>query len=474
MLRFILAGSLLAGCLVSFAPPGRAQQGPVALTPARVPAPALRHALLPKLRDQAPGDAGPHYRKANELLLTLPPAGDERQRLHQLIDNLQNPALPDLPRDQVRQVLQIYKGVIDQLEQAARCEGCDWGMTDPLRKRGFRHGFYNEVGQLRLAGQLLCLRARLELLDDRPDQALRTLRTAYVLAHRLGNTPWLGSYANAEELVGYINARLFEVMGHPKTPNLYWSLTDLPRPFLDVRKPLEGLRLQIYGMFPGLEAIATRRDAKLPADQLDTTVEFLARLRPRDVIPPLSRVALAGAIQRQHETAKKVLLEQGWPRDWVESMPQLHAALLHGLADFDEGLDELRRWEGVPYWQARPALEALEQKQREERRRPPADSPAVPMNHFLPQPAQVYGPQVRVERQFAALRCLEALRLYAAHHEGKLPASLGEIKEVPIPIDPETGQPFEYRLHEGQATLETPSVPGKGTNFLRYEVTIRR
>ena len=56
------------------------------------------------------------------------------------------------------------------------------------------------------------------------------------------------------------------------------------------------------------------------------------------------------------------------------------------------------------------------------------------------------GARTRMDRRVAALRCVEAVRLYAAAHDGKLPPSLDEIKDVPVPRDPVDDKPFGYRL----------------------------
>ena len=54
---------------------------------------------------------------------------------------------------------------------------------------------------------------------------------------------------------------------------------------------------------------------------------------------------------------------------------------------------------------------------------------------------------------------VEALRLYAAAHEGALPAKLTDVS-VPLPVDPFTGQPFRYELIDGTAHLR--GSPPKG------------
>ena len=48
--------------------------------------------------------------------------------------------------------------------------------------------------------------------------------------------------------------------------------------------------------------------------------------------------------------------------------------------------------------------------------------------------------RTRFERDIAMLRCLEAIRMYAAEHGGKLPRSLEDISSVPVPIDPLHGR----------------------------------
>ena len=82
--------------------------------------------------------------------------------------------------------------------------------------------------------------------------------------------------------------------------------------------------------------------------------------------------------------------------------------------------------------------------------------------------------QTALERALAALRVIEALRMHAAVHDGKLPDKLDDVTEVPIPNDPGTDRPFEYNRDGDTATLVS-LVPGDPVpnNGLRYRVTIR-
>ncbi len=89
---------------------------------------------------------------------------------------------------------------------------------------------------------------------------------------------------------------------------------------------------------------------------------------------------------------------------------------------------------------------------------------------------QIHLARARLERQFVALRLIEAIRLYAANHEGRLPATLADIKEVSLPVCPLSGKSFEYRVEGERAFLAAPPIPRQSNSIkpLRYEITLRR
>jgi hypothetical protein len=93
---------------------------------------------------------------------------------------------------------------------------------------------------------------------------------------------------------------------------------------------------------------------------------------------------------------------------------------------------------------------------------------------WLPNLSKVLTAQVRLDRKIAALRVIEALRMHAAANGSQLPDSLDQVKVVPVPRDPGTGQPFEYRKDGGTAIL-TSRIPGEPLDKtgLRYMLTVR-
>ena len=158
----------------------------------------------------------------------------------------------------------------------------------------------------------------------------------------------------------------------------------------------------------------------------------------------------------------------------VEALPALQAVLIYVLDEYDRWRDDTLKWAEMPYPQAGPGL-------RQTRRRLEALGPslrALPLIQVVPPLEQVAAARARLERKLAGLRCVEAVRLYAAAHDGKLPAALDAFKEVPVPADPVTGRPFGYALREGRAVLVAPPPAGETAvapdHAWRYELTVKR
>lgn len=79
----------------------------------------------------------------------------------------------------------------------------------------------------------------------------------------------------------------------------------------------------------------------------------------------------------------------------------------------------------------------------------------------------------RFERDLRILQCLEAIRLYAAAHDGRLPQTLNQITGYTLPKDPLNDQPFVYGVTGDGAILESPAPKGEDARVgLRYEITI--
>src|SRR5262245_19614048 len=430
--------------------------------------PALRYQLLPELRDVKPGNAALLYQRAHA------PEWFARFRRDPDYDKyndwLELP-LEKFPRSKAEGLLP--KQALDEVDLAARRSYCDWELVDRLRKDGLSL-LIPDVQALREYGSLLHLRARIELLDEKFDKAVYTLQSGYALGRHAGDGPTLIQSLVGVAIVGMMNKGVEDFIQRPGAPNLYWALTDLPRPMVDMRKPLQGERIMVEALLPGLHDML--RDAKNRPLSKEEIVGYLDRIGPLvDGKGSEFRLSAAVVSASMYPAARKYLIAQGRKAEEVDALPVLQTALLYAAAVYEERFDELRKWQSLPYWQAREALARVERDMRA-RRAEGVNFGTLVADLMIPAVQKVVFAGHRLERNIAALRVVEALRLHAALNGGRLPDSLADIREAPIPIDPVSGKEFTYKREGARAYLSAVPPPGEvanEANTLRYEITLR-
>ena len=438
------------------------------LRPAKEPVPALKYHLLPELTERTPGNAALLYYRAFSpewLLHRRKPYSEQLAKWE---------GDPRVSPDELRWAL-TYRP-LKEIDLAARREYCEWGLAPRLRQEGIGL-LLPDIQSFREFARVLYLRARFQILDGKFDDAIYTLQTGLSLGRDISNAPTL-----IQALVG--NAIAFQALKEveqwvqaPGAPNLYWALTDLPRPFIDMRKPLQGERLMLESLFPGVRDLQAHKRV-LSRSEVERMLAPLAGLR-HDLGLRMSelegRLGLAMLAARSYPAARRDLLHQGWTREQLDAMPITQAFVLHEVFLYDNHYDDFVKWAGVPYLQARAGLARAEQRLKATR----ADRSlgGIIATLLLPAVNKVMFASVRLDRRVDALRCVEALRLYAAAHEGKLPQKLADITEVPIPPDPITGKPFGYKLAGGKATLTAPAPVGEQPNLsntIVFEITLKK
>jgi hypothetical protein len=463
---------LVAATAAPAQPPSEAEPIKLTLSPAAAPSPALKHTLLPELMDQTPGNAALEYYRAfsPEWWTNI----RQPKVWEKITDSLQTP-FKDFPRKEMAWIANLR--MLEQVDRAARREYVDWGMAERLRRDGINL-LLPEIQSLRQIATLLAVRARLEIAEGRFDKAVYTLQTGLALAHHTGEGVIL-----IQDLVGMAMAQLMiapleELIQQPGAPNFYWALTDLPRPFFDLRKALQGEKLWASGTIPELYTLET---TQLAPEQQQKLLQFVgggvdALFGRKPDWKPNWNNHLIGTLLVLHAypQAKQALIAEGRKPEEVEALPALQVVLIHSLHVYQRLQDDLYKSYGLPYWEARPLMVQADQRFRQARSR----LEGMPFIDFLPAIQKVVVASVRTDRRIAALRCVEAIRIYAAAHDGKLPAALETIKEVPIPLDPMTGKAFTYRVNGERATLYAPPPAGEQAipnyNMLKYELTFRR
>ena len=136
-----------------------------------------------------------------------------------------------------------------------------------------------EVGPLQVLAESLQVRFRAEVAAQRFDDAIRTARTMFAVGRHLGEHP-----TAVADLVGLWAAHLGldtleEMVQQPTCPNLYWALTDLPCPLVDLRKGVQGDRILVATLLRPI-----RDDAPMSAAEIESLVGRTLRraeLRPR-------------------------------------------------------------------------------------------------------------------------------------------------------------------------------------------------
>ncbi len=467
--------SLLLVSILADTPKAATPQPPlIRLAPqaAAKPPSALHYRLLPYTADLIAGNAAPFWHKA---------VNAERDVPHKITQEEYQWAesdfpLRDLPRPKVQAFVAQYGYALRMARQASLRDHCDWQQPLVTLQNMGDLPFPN-IQSLRQIALILGIQCRLQLSERRFEDAADTLRTGLALARHIaeGNTM-------IESLVGIATAQLMlnrieEWIAIPDSPNLYWPLSALPQPFIDMRRVLELELDTVYRWFPQLRELQkstfTRREA-------DGMLEGLFRKisgspSPQD-LKQKSWVAqrklyFALLAAQVYPEGRQALLDKGRPAQEVDAMPIAQVALIYQLDEVDRIREDMVKWLALPPWQALPGLTHVAEEVRRIR------SSNFIVKYFFPSFPGIFAARVRIEQHIAALRCAEALRLYASAHEGRPPTKWSDITSVPLPINPATGKGFDafYEVKDGHALLNVQPLPGQPISTgRRFEWVLKR
>lgn len=444
----------------------------VAAQPA--PVPALKYRLLPPTWELREGNAVPIYlRLTHEQSDALRKYFTETPKAWNLLP------LDRLPRAEARKFLQDYRYFLRQLELGARRRTAEWEYT--LEEPNPIGLLLPDMQWMRNYAPMLILQVRLALAEGDFTAAAHHLATGFAFSRHLAEGPTLIHSLVAMSLASQFASNVADVVERTDAPNLYWALTALPRPLIDLRRGLAFEYETFEKQFPELAEI-DREPAARPWDEvlkrLRTELRGLALAEEggKKKLPdwfPKNYAPEEPAAQSPDLSAARqyVVRSKGLTAEKVEAMPPAQVLLLYIVGTYREDRDDWFRASYLPYPQARPILESAIKRLQEG----PVSEGHVCGRLLLPALNRVASAQARLERQLAALRTIEALRMHAASHDGRLPDRLGDVTEVPVPSDPGTGQPFEYHRDGDTATLvsQVPDDP-LPKNGLRYRVTIRK
>ena len=364
--------------------------------PMAAPTPALRYQLLPEMRELNPGNPIQGYlvcfMEQNNFYYGKAEVENR--------EKWQTAPLQDLPLKE----LHDYGGAgLRQADFAARLDKPDWQILLKLRRDGF-YTLIPDVQQMRKLAAALKVRFRAEVAERRFDDALATAKTMFALSRHLGEHPtFIG------DLVGVAIASLAigpvdEMIQQPGCPNLYWALTDLPAPFIDLRQGRQGERDWAEVEFRQLDQKAPMSDAQLKQvlDHLRTVLALAKEENP----PPgaikgdVGDWVAARAKDEDHiRAARKRLVESGLAEDAVKQFPAAQVVLLDERLEYRIRNDDELKMISLPYWEVERLQAAAPKDKRGE-------------SLFSPLAAAVLNVRraaARLDQRIALVRCVEAL-----------------------------------------------------------------
>ncbi len=431
--------------------------------PADEPRPALKYQLLPDVFEQTEGNAATLYHIAGDHA-----PRDLTEELYEKINAWIKTPLKELPRDEIRQMLNHYRIALRQIELAARRERCDWDL--PIRTEGY-NVMIPSFSKYRGLAKVLAVKARLEIAEGKYDQAVRSLSTGYAMSRHMAEGPLLIGDIVGIAIASIMSEQVQELIQSKGSPNMYWALTRLPRPVISLRKAMDYESSLLYMAYPQLRGLAGKQ---LSPEQWQAMTDDFAKIRAMIHGEPSGtsgKLFMTAWAIKLYPEAKQYLISKGRTREQVESMPVQQVIAIHCLGQYDYWRDELLKWYSLPYWQAREGMQKASAAFRKWEKANRGNPFAALLGAF----SKAFFYQARQDRRIAALRCIEAVRMFAARNDGRLPKRLDELTDTPAPIDPVTGKDFGYKVEGNTFTLDAPAPPGiRAQDGEQYVVTIRK
>jgi hypothetical protein len=461
------------------------------VTPAAEPVPALKHRFVARSIDLKPGNAAPYYYRAimesSQLMQNLRDKFKEDEELSRWYGTGMNAtSISELPLEKMRDANRLIDGHIDgNLTDAIIRRECDWELgIEEIRGVEIISFLLPEFQKSRELARMVSLRTRLAIAERRYGEAIDSMRMNYRLGRDVAKPPLIVCGLIGIAIQEITNGTLIELIAAPDSPNLYWPLSALPDPLVDMQ-PATRFELD-FGprMLPFIhhaetskraseewnrlftQAIRDLRHVSDPSDLID-----LAPVVDNDVAAGLTATA-AGLLGYSH--AKAQLVAQGMDREQLDKMAVGQVMAIYTERSYQRYADEYAKLSHMPFWEMRKRSSQLEHELQAAGLLSGSENREVlPLvETMMPAMQAARSAEVRLERDIAALRVIESLRLHAAEHDGRLPASLGDIVKVPVPANPATGKPFAYRLEGTTAILELPSSDGIPGFNRRFEIQI--
>jgi hypothetical protein len=459
------------------------------LHPRAEPRPALKYRLIPDDFDRLDGNAAIYYLKALGFLEQTA----ARERLNQYRKEAsaraqkegkaysevppevwRSMAPGDLPLEEVKEYLRLTSFQPQFIREAARRDRFTLDrnlreVDDPIAY------LLPEIQSMRELARTQDLRCRVAIAEGRIDDAITIIGQHFALARHLGQDEFLVSNLVGIAIASIAWNDVLYLLEHPDTPNLYWAFTSMPTPLVDIRHSMATERQLAYLQLKVLREVdETPRPVGYWRDFLDRLLPQFGLLSSDVALPSfkddpqLARAALVGYVAGAYPGAKDYLTKEcKMPTEQVEAYPTAQVVFLATVRFYDQWRDEYFKWTHLPLWQVRTKTARGDVDTAMRAAAEQYGLCSVPANLLLPAVLAVRTAEARCRQIIALTQTVEAIRMYGAAHDAKLPPSFDELP-VPAPIEPFTGKPIDYEYLGNRAVLTGHTMPG-----LRYRLVLR-
>ncbi len=227
--------------------------------------------------------------------------------------------------------------------------------------------------------------------------------------------------------------RCEDLIAQPGAPNLYWALTTLPRPLVNLRNQLEVEQKMVENLIPELaeaELARPRTDAEwtsLLSRMHEGIVKWSRNrnLSPENPADPLNHgLKILGESDLAQFKAKRLGRGEGISQDVANSPPSNSRRCprirsLHSTSPtvITQLWDDLFKGSYLP-----PRVALAEIRAADNRILAAKDGPLALFVRLTPAVDKVVAADVRLDRRVAILRVIEALRLYAPRTTVRCPS----------------------------------------------------
>ena len=451
------------------------------ISPSKPPYPVLKHRLTVPLYKTVPGNAVTHLlRSFGENSLDSPLKAARRDFGDEFYDwmSIEEFPIDTLPLEKLQKACKLFDSYVDNhIDRATQCRFIDWGLAEEeLNGVQSINFLLPSIQQTRSVSRVLSLRTRLAIAQGDFDAAVRQMRMNYRLAESVSKMKFFVCSLVGIAEVGIANRNMLDFIAAENSPNLYWSLTELPDPLVSIR---DAVRLEVS---IGLRLIPDFDEA----ETADHTPQEWARI-VKQAAADLSEILLvsgqAGGTNNKavsdavafgvslagYKSAKERLIAGGMDRAKVEAMSVGQVIMIDASRTYRDLADRLEAIFNMRTYTVDKVLGEFEEELQRSARQ--LQFGAILASYCLPAVQQVRNASNRVRRENSVLITLESLRNHLAE-TGKLPSSLDELN-LPSPPNPFTGKPLEYELKNGVGIITCPRSDGAPIPY-RYEVSIKQ